>query len=44
MTHAGVDAELKRSIGITDGMIRLSIGLEAPEDIMWDIRQALAAV
>lgn len=44
MTHAGVEPEMRHAIGITDGMVRLSIGVEAPDDIMWDLQQALAAV
>lgn len=43
MTHADVPAEKRRQIGITDGLIRLSVGLEAPEDIIADLDQALAA-
>ena len=43
MTHADVPAEKRNQIGITDGLIRLSVGLEAPEDIIADLDQALAA-
>ncbi|HMF90390.1 MAG TPA: PLP-dependent aspartate aminotransferase family protein [Candidatus Angelobacter sp.] len=43
MTHADVPAEKRSQIGITDGLIRLSVGLEAPEDIIADLDQALAA-
>ena len=42
MTHADVPAEKRSQIGITDGLIRLSVGLEAPEDIIADLDQALA--
>ena len=42
-THADVDPELRRSLGISDGLIRLSVGLEAPEDIIADLEQAFAA-
>ena len=42
MTHADVPVEKRREIGITDGLIRLSVGLEAPEDIIADLEQALA--
>ncbi len=42
MTHADVPVEKRREIGITDGLIRLSVGLEAPEDIIDDLEQALA--
>jgi cystathionine beta-lyase/cystathionine gamma-synthase len=41
MTHADVPAEKRSQIGITDGLIRLSVGLEAPEDIIADLDQAL---
>lgn len=41
MTHADVDADLKRSMGITDSLIRLSVGVEYYEDLIADIGQAL---
>ena len=43
-THSNVDPETKLRIGITDAMIRLSIGVEAPEDIVADLEQALARI
>jgi cystathionine beta-lyase/cystathionine gamma-synthase len=43
MTHGDVPAEKRQEVGITDGLIRLSVGLEAPEDIIADLDQALAA-
>lgn len=39
-THADVDPELRRRLGISDGLVRLSVGLEAPEDIIADLEQA----
>jgi cystathionine beta-lyase/cystathionine gamma-synthase len=42
MTHADVPVPKRQEIGITDGLIRLSVGLEAPEDIIADLEQALA--
>ncbi|MGH9501001.1 MAG: trans-sulfuration enzyme family protein [Terriglobales bacterium] len=42
MTHGDVPVEKRREVGITDGLIRLSVGLEAPEDIIADLDQALA--
>lgn len=42
-THSTVPAEARRAAGITDGLVRLSVGLEAPEDIIADLNQALAA-
>ena len=44
MTHRGIDPEERARIGIPDGLIRLSVGLEAAEDIMKDLQQALAGV
>ena len=41
MTHVDVDEELKKRLGITEKMIRLSIGVENHEDIIDDIKQAL---
>jgi methionine-gamma-lyase len=43
MTHADVPAADKARMGITDGLIRLSVGIEHPEDIIADLRQALEA-
>jgi cystathionine beta-lyase/cystathionine gamma-synthase len=39
-THADLDPALRRRLGISDGLIRLSVGLEAPEDIIADLAQA----
>ncbi len=41
MTHADVADEEKIRLGITEGMIRLSVGIENSEDIIADLRQAL---
>lgn len=41
MTHADVDLELRNELGITDKMIRLSVGVENYEDIIFDLNQAL---
>ncbi len=41
MTHIGVCPELKKHIGITEGLIRLSIGVEHHEDLIFDINRAL---
>lgn len=43
MTHAGMDAEARRAAGITDGLLRLSVGLEAERDLIEDLEAALAA-
>lgn len=42
-THADLDPELRRRLGISDGLIRLSVGLEAAEDIIADLEHAFAA-
>ena len=41
-THSNVDPETRRSMGINESMIRLSVGVEAAEDIIADLDQALA--
>jgi cystathionine beta-lyase/cystathionine gamma-synthase len=43
MTHAAVPAEQRLATGITDGLIRISVGLENPEDVIADLRRALEA-
>lgn len=42
MTHSDVPREQRESIGLTDGLIRLSVGLESPAHIIADLDQALA--
>lgn len=42
-THADVEPEVRRKLGISDGLVRLSVGLEAPEDIIADLDQAFHA-
>jgi cystathionine gamma-lyase len=44
MTHAGIPPEERARIGITDGLIRLSVGLEDVEDLIEDLAQALDQV
>lgn len=44
MTHAGMEPVSKKKTGITDKLIRLSIGIENVDDIVWDISQALDKV
>lgn len=41
MTHAGVDPEERLSYGVTDKLVRLSVGVEHIDDLLWDIGQAL---
>ena len=40
-THYSVSAEVRAEMGITEGMLRLSIGLEDPQDLIDDLDQAL---
>ncbi len=42
MTHAMIPKEVREAAGITDGMIRMSVGLEDPDDIIADLDQALS--
>ncbi len=44
MTHASLPRERRLRLGITDGLVRLSCGIEETEDLLADIEQALAAV
>jgi cystathionine gamma-synthase len=44
MTHSGMGAEARGAAGITDSLIRLSVGLEAKTDLIADLEYALAAI
>jgi cystathionine gamma-synthase len=44
MTHASITAEQRATAGITDGLLRLSVGIEAAEDLVADLRAALDRV
>jgi cystathionine gamma-lyase/cystathionine beta-lyase/cystathionine gamma-lyase/homocysteine desulfhydrase len=44
MTHAALGEEGRAAIGITDGMVRLSAGIEDVEDLIADLDQALSAI
>jgi cystathionine beta-lyase/cystathionine gamma-synthase len=44
MTHAALGEKGRREIGITDGLVRISVGIENVDDIMDDLDQALAAI
>lgn len=44
MTHASIPPDLQKQIGITEGLIRLSVGIEDVEDLIADLDQALAKV
>jgi cystathionine beta-lyase/cystathionine gamma-synthase len=41
MTHASMPAEVRERVGITDGLVRLSVGIEDADDIIADLDQAL---
>ena len=41
MTHADMPDEEKEALGLTDQMVRLSVGIEDPQDLIADLRQAL---
>ena len=44
MTHAALGEKGRRAIGITDGMVRISVGIENVEDILADLDEALSAI
>lgn len=44
MTHAGVSPEDKVKLGVSDQLVRLSIGVENEADLIWDVNQALDVV
>lgn len=44
MTHVDVPAEERHARGLTDGLVRISVGIEDPEDIIDDLKQALEKV
>ncbi len=44
MTHASVPEEKRREIGLTDGLVRLSVGIEDPDDLIADLDRALASL
>jgi methionine-gamma-lyase len=44
MTHLSVPDERKQALGITDNLVRISIGVEDPDDLLADFDQALAAI
>jgi len=41
MTHSGVPKEEREQAGISDGLVRYSAGIEDPDDLIEDLRQAL---
>lgn len=41
MTHASIPREIREKVGITDGLIRLSVGIESADDLIEDLKQAI---
>ena len=41
MTHASIPAEIRAELGITDGLVRLSVGIEDVDDLIADLDRAL---
>ena len=44
MTHSSIPPALRRKLGISDTLIRLSVGIENKEDLIEDLRRALSFV
>jgi len=44
MTHKSIPAEIRRASGVTDSLIRLSIGLEEAEDLINDLENTFAQI
>jgi cystathionine beta-lyase/cystathionine gamma-synthase len=42
MTHASIPRDRRALLGLTDGMVRISVGIEDVEDLLADLDQALA--
>lgn len=44
MTHASVPVEIRQQLGISDNLVRLSVGIEHIEDLVYDLQQALGVI
>ena len=44
MTHAAIGAEARAKLGITDGLVRISVGIEEVDDLLADLDQALSRI
>ena len=42
MTHASIPEDVRKKAGLDDGLIRLSVGIENPEDLIGDLDSALS--
>jgi cystathionine beta-lyase/cystathionine gamma-synthase len=43
MTHATIPPDQRERLGISDSMVRLSVGIEDPDDLIADLQQAFSA-
>lgn len=44
MTHASIPADRRRALGLSDALVRLSVGIEDPLDLLEDLDEALARI
>jgi cystathionine beta-lyase/cystathionine gamma-synthase len=44
MTHASIPPETRHAAGLSDGLVRLSVGIEHVDDLLADVQRALAAL
>ena len=44
MTHAAIPKEVREKVGVTDGLIRLSLGVEDAEDLIADLSKAFDVI
>lgn len=44
MTHCGIEPEARERMGVTEDLVRISIGVEDADDLIWDVKQALEQV
>ena len=44
MTHASVPVQERERIGLSDGLVRISVGVEAEEDLLMDLQQAFEKI
>ena len=44
MTHASLPPDIRKDLGIEDGLVRLSVGIESVEDLLEDLENALSGV
>jgi cystathionine beta-lyase/cystathionine gamma-synthase len=44
MTHAAIPREVREKVGVTDGLIRISLGVEDSADLIADLEQAFNAI